>query len=86
MMPNTNAQATEDLDAQIAFAMIEYKDRIAEIVEDTYAEQLGPVFADALARTMFEIFKSGLMLGLGHSADPGAKTVLLSYTTPLGTA
>jgi hypothetical protein len=83
-MKSAYPEAVEPLGSSIDDAIAHYKERVTRLVEDAYAEPFGPMFADNLAAVMFEVFKAGMILGLGHSAKCSSTVEILKHATPQG--
>ena len=83
-MKSLRPKTVEPLRSSIDDAIAQYKERVTRLVEDAYADRFGPMFADNLAAVMFEIFKAGMILGLGHSAKNSSTVEILKHATPQG--
>jgi len=70
----------------IAETIAQYKEHIADIIEESFAEVLEPPLTDNLAAMMFQLFKAGLVIGLTHAAEPLAQEAILCLAAPEGHA
>jgi hypothetical protein len=83
-MKSAHPEAGEPLGSSIDDAIAHYKERVTRLVIDAYAERFGPMFADNLAAVMFEVFKAGMILGLGHSSKHSSTVEILKHAPPQG--